>query len=74
MTARCRHTRSRVGGTTREEGHRNAVNRPFRYHVYRRRTCKDCGAVFRTFELTEEEILALLRNVDAIAAKLGRPA
>ena len=54
----CRHYQSSTL-STRMEGADNAVVRDFRYLIYRRRQCDDCGQRFRTFEMTEAMVKIL---------------
>lgn len=61
----CRHTRS-VVLKSHEEGSPGASRAPFRYVMFRRRRCRDCGFAFGTFELTEDQMedrLLLLNDV-----------
>jgi len=55
----CRHTRFKTV-RAHVEGHRKATNQPFRYQVFRRRECLDCGERFNTYELTESQICQLI--------------
>ena len=46
---------------TRKAGNEQAPDMEFKYLVTRKKRCKTCGERFRTFEMTEKQILDFRR-------------
>lgn len=59
----CQHTNSRVINVKAYDAEPRPPARPgFRFLIYRRRECKDCGEWFTTYELSEDQAKELAHN------------